>query len=57
MKIISITIAMILLSSPAMAMGEDAMKASPNPSPAAHAATTPQHPHHPAAVHKGKKHG
>lgn len=60
MKIISITIAMTLLSSPAMAM--DNMKASPEPAahaPAAHApaVTTPQHPNHPTVVHKHKKHG
>jgi len=51
MKIISITIAMILLSSPAMAMGEDAMKAS---APAS-VSQPPQRAHHPAVVHKHKK--
>jgi hypothetical protein len=56
MKIISITIATVLFSTAAMAMGNgDSMKASPNPSPAAHAPA--QHPHHPAVVHKHKKHG
>jgi len=63
MKIISITIAMILLSGPALAMGAgDAMKASNEPGQPPHGASGPvshsQPAHHPAAVHhKHKKPG
>jgi hypothetical protein len=52
------TIAMVLLSTVAMAMGQgEAMKASPEPAAHAPAVTTPHHPSHPAVVHKHKKHG